>query len=81
MNDVQNAQTEEEKMNHLLRMVSGVNDSNDAIILQDFEGKILAWNRGAQVIYGYAYIFARGTRFKKMLRAGNKCVCGEARKF
>jgi len=27
--------------------------SNDAITLQDFEGKFLNWNRGAEKIYGY----------------------------
>ena len=31
-----------------------VNDSDDAIIQQDFVGKILAWNKGAEHIYGYS---------------------------
>ena len=31
-----------------------VNDSNDAIIRQNFNGKILAWNKGAELIYGYS---------------------------
>lgn len=29
-------------------------DSNDAVIMQDREGRILAWNGGAQRIYGHA---------------------------
>jgi len=36
------------------RMVTVVRDSNDAITIQDFEGKILAWNRGAELMFGYS---------------------------
>jgi two-component system sensor kinase FixL len=36
---------------HLLAAV--VHDSNDAIIVQDFEGNIKFWNLGAKRIYGY----------------------------
>jgi PAS domain S-box-containing protein len=31
-----------------------VRDSNDAITIQDFEGRITAWNRGAELMYGYS---------------------------
>jgi two-component system, chemotaxis family, CheB/CheR fusion protein len=30
-----------------------VRDSNDAVTLQDVKGKIVAWNRGAEQMYGY----------------------------
>ena len=36
------------------RMVTVVRDSNDAITIQDFEGRITAWNRGAELMYGYS---------------------------
>ncbi|MGA7143786.1 MAG: chemotaxis protein CheB [Desulfobacterales bacterium] len=36
------------------RLAAVVKDSNDAITVQDFEGNILAWNRGAVKIYGYS---------------------------
>ena len=36
------------------RLATVINDSNDAIILLDLEGTILAWNRGAQHIYGWS---------------------------
>jgi len=31
-----------------------VRDSNDAITIQDFEGQIIAWNHGAELMYGYS---------------------------
>ena len=30
------------------RLATVVIDSNDAIMIQDFEGRITAWNRGAE---------------------------------
>ena len=36
------------------RMATVIQDSNDAITFQDLEGNILAWNRGAEIIYGYS---------------------------
>jgi two-component system cell cycle sensor histidine kinase/response regulator CckA len=36
------------------RMATVVRDSNDAITIQDFEGRITAWNRGAVLMYGYS---------------------------
>ncbi len=37
-----------------------IRNSIDAIILQDFEGCILAWNHGAEVSYGYSEAEAIG---------------------
>jgi PAS domain S-box-containing protein len=39
---------------NLRRMATVVRDSNDAITMQDFEGRISAWNRGAELMYGYS---------------------------
>ena len=36
------------------RLATVVRDSNDAVMLQDREGKILAWNRGAERMYGWS---------------------------
>jgi len=36
------------------RLAAVIRDSNDAITVQDFEGNILAWNRGAVKMYGYS---------------------------
>jgi two-component system, chemotaxis family, CheB/CheR fusion protein len=38
----------------LRRLGTIIRDSNDAVTLQDFEGKILAWNRGATLLYGWS---------------------------
>src|SRR5262249_739368 len=38
----------------LRRLATVVKDSNDAITVQDLEGRILAWNRGAVKMYGYS---------------------------
>jgi PAS domain S-box-containing protein len=42
------------RLNEASRMVTVVRDSNDAITIQDFAGKILAWNHGAEKMYGYS---------------------------
>jgi len=36
------------------RLASVVIDSNDAITIQDFDGNITAWNKGAEKMYGYS---------------------------
>ena len=36
------------------RLATVVRDSNDAITVQDFEGQIIVWNRGAELMYGYS---------------------------
>lgn len=42
------------------RLATVTIDSNDAITVQDFEGKITAWNRGAERMYGYTEAEALG---------------------
>ncbi|MCX5653686.1 MAG: response regulator [Planctomycetota bacterium] len=36
------------------RLATVVRDSNDAITIWDFEGRITAWNHGAELMYGYS---------------------------
>ena len=38
----------------LRRMATVVQDSNDTITVQDFEGRIIAWNPGAKRMYGWS---------------------------
>jgi len=35
------------------RLAAVMNDSNDAVIVHDFDGAIRSWNRGASTAYGY----------------------------
>jgi PAS domain S-box-containing protein len=48
--DITERKREEE---NLRRFATVVRDSNDAITIQDFNGRITAWNRGAELMYGY----------------------------
>lgn len=41
-----------------LLLAAVVSNSNDAVTVQDLEGNILAWNRGAERIYGYTEVEA-----------------------
>lgn len=48
---------EAERLHQILqqerRLAAVVRDSNDAVTVQDFAGRILAWNRRAQEMFGY----------------------------
>jgi two-component system CheB/CheR fusion protein len=42
------------KANDELRLATVVRDANDAILLQDLNGNIVAWNAAAQKLYGWS---------------------------
>jgi two-component system, chemotaxis family, CheB/CheR fusion protein len=46
--------TQQKKADVAHRMAAILRDSNDAVTLQDFNGKILTWNRGAAEMYGWS---------------------------
>ena len=52
------------------RMATVVRDSNDAITIQDFEGKITAWNRGAELMYGYSEAEALAANIDRLTAPG-----------
>jgi len=60
------------------RLASVVTDSNDAITVQDFEGKISAWNRGAERMYGYTESEARAMNIQETIPSAKR---QEALKF
>lgn len=41
-------------LQHERRLAVVVRDSSDAVMMKDFEGRILAWNRRAEQMYGYS---------------------------
>jgi PAS domain S-box-containing protein len=60
------------KMEELRRMATVVRDSNDAVILHDFDGKILSWNYGAKVTYGYTEAEALNMNIRDLIARGDR---------
>lgn len=56
-----------EKVEDLSRLATVVSDSNDAVIMHDLGGKILAWNRGATETYGYTEAEALGKNVRDII--------------
>jgi PAS domain S-box-containing protein len=52
------------------RMATVVRDSNDAITIQDFQGRITAWNRGAELMYGYGEAEALSMNIERLTAPG-----------
>jgi two-component system CheB/CheR fusion protein len=50
-----------------MRLATVVRDSNDAITVQDGEGRFLAWNRGAERLYGYTEAEALSMNSRQLL--------------
>ncbi|CAB1078492.1 Multidomain signal transduction protein including CheB-like methylesterase, CheR-like methyltransferase and BaeS-like histidine kinase [Olavius algarvensis Delta 1 endosymbiont] len=46
--------TQAKKVEFERRLITVVKDSNDAVTIQDLDGNIKAWNRGAENMYGYS---------------------------
>lgn len=44
---------ERKKQKDAMRLAIVMNNASDAIIIQDIDGRITAWNRGAERMYGY----------------------------
>ena len=42
------------EIKQLNRLAAIVRDSNDAVTVQDMDGNILAWNKGAEQMYGWS---------------------------
>ncbi|MGA2477663.1 MAG: PAS domain S-box protein [Spirochaetia bacterium] len=55
------------QLEDLRRLATVVSDSNDAVIMHDLEGKILAWNRGAKETYSYTEAEALGMNVRDMV--------------
>ena len=47
-------QQQQQQQQQQRRLATVVLDSNDAITLKDFDGRITAWNHGAELMYGYS---------------------------
>ena len=56
-----------ERVKELHRLATVVNDSNDAVIMHDLDGKILTWNHGAKEIYGYTEVEVLGKNVREIV--------------
>ena len=54
----------------MLRLAVVLHDSSDAIIIQDMDGKITTWNRGAEKMYDYSAEEALGMNIAQITPAG-----------
>jgi two-component system CheB/CheR fusion protein len=52
--ELKNAKIALREADALRRTAAVMRDASDAITVQDLQGKILAWNRGAERMYGYS---------------------------
>jgi len=59
--------TELKRMQEMSRLAVVVRDSNDAVTMQDLEGKILAWNPGAEKLYGWSESEALGMNISEIV--------------
>lgn len=57
------------KANDQLRLATVVRDANDAILLQDLDGNIMAWNGAAQRLYGWSETEALALNIAKLVPA------------
>ena len=67
--DITDVKTAEIEANRLAAIVK---DSNDAITLLDLKGKVLAWNHGAEKMYGYKQTEAIGMNIREIVPAGER---------
>ena len=58
----------------LRRFAAMLRDSADAIVVMDFGGRIVAWNRGAQRLYGYTQAEALGLNVRDLM-SGDRLDC------
>ena len=57
---------QQQQQQDIRRLAIIVRDSNDAIIVQDIDGRITAWNRSAELMYGYNEKEAIGMNIERL---------------
>jgi two-component system CheB/CheR fusion protein len=59
------------------RLATVVVDSNDAVIICDLTGKITAWNKGAQKVYGYTEAEGLRMNIRRLMPASDRISARE----
>ncbi|WFP51465.1 chemotaxis protein CheB [Methylomonas sp. EFPC3] len=54
-------------INCIQKLASMLMDVSEAIIIIDFEGRIVAWNKGAESLYGWSQSEAMGMKFESLI--------------
>jgi two-component system CheB/CheR fusion protein len=70
--EMKEAQAELRKANDLMRLAMVVRDAYDAIVLQDLDGRILAWNPGAVRLYGWNESEAKEMNIRDLIPEGQR---------
>jgi two-component system CheB/CheR fusion protein len=65
--EIKKAQAALRESEDLRRLAVVVRDAHDAIAVQDLEGRILAWNPGAERMYGWSEAEALGMNIRDMI--------------
>jgi two-component system CheB/CheR fusion protein len=68
--EVKTAQAVLKESEGLRRLAVVVRDSYDAIVVQDLEGRILAWNNGAERMYGWSETEALALNIRDLIPEG-----------
>jgi two-component system CheB/CheR fusion protein len=58
------------QIKELNRLATVVRDSNDAITVQDIDGNVLAWNKGAEQMYGWSKAEALQMNIRQLVPKG-----------
>jgi two-component system CheB/CheR fusion protein len=58
------------QIKELNRLATVVRDSNDAITVQDIDGNVLAWNKGAEQMYGWSQAEALQMNVRQLVPEG-----------
>jgi len=68
--DMKAAQAALRESEALRCLAAVVRDANDAVLVQDFEGRILVWNPGAEKMYGWSEADALAMNIRDLLPEG-----------
>ena len=70
-------QQQQQQQQQIRRLAAVMRDANDAIIMQDIDGRITAWNRGAESMYGYSEKEAVGMNIGRLTPPDKEVEHGE----
>ena len=72
ISELKRAQAARRESEGLQRLATVVRDANDAILVQDLNGRILAWNPMAEKMYGWSESEALSMNIRDLLPDGDR---------